>query len=84
MLTPDPKFLRLLLSRYATLRISLLERDSADTQRALEEVNRTLCAATATRTVSDAIVAADAVLEQAHQAEAPRPASAGPGRPLAA
>ncbi|MFJ5291201.1 MULTISPECIES: DUF5133 domain-containing protein [unclassified Streptomyces] len=63
MLTPDPQVLRMLLARYATARIALLEQDTAAGRRALEDVTHTLCAATSTRSVEDAVLAADGVLE---------------------
>ncbi|WP_405779249.1 DUF5133 domain-containing protein [Streptomyces sp. NBC_00859] len=62
MLTPDPQVLRTLLARYATARIALLEQDTAAGRRALEDVTYTLCVATSTRSVNDAILAADYVL----------------------
>ncbi|WP_328318285.1 DUF5133 domain-containing protein [Streptomyces sp. NBC_00388] len=62
MLTPDPQVLRTLLARYATARIALLEQDTPDGRRALEDVTYTLCVATSTRTIKDAILAADTAL----------------------
>jgi len=62
MLTPDPQVLRTLLARYATARIALLEQDTPAGRRALEDVSYTLCVATSTRSVNDAILAADYVL----------------------
>ncbi|WP_328540304.1 DUF5133 domain-containing protein [Streptomyces sp. NBC_00344] len=85
MLTPDPQVLRTLLSRHATLCIALLERETAHAQHALEDVSYTLCVLTGTRTVTDAILTADGILDRSHRSStASAVTSCPPGQPLAA
>ncbi|MCF1511605.1 DUF5133 domain-containing protein [Streptomyces glomeratus] len=62
MLVPDPKVVRGLLTRYASLRIALAERETPEGARELEDVSYTLCVMTGTRTVDEAVQAADALL----------------------
>ncbi|MGV9691990.1 DUF5133 domain-containing protein [Streptomyces sp. NPDC003444] len=64
MLTPDPRTLRSLLTRYADLRIAEARGEKRDGQ-LLEDVSRALCAATGTTRVEDALAAADALLAAA-------------------
>jgi hypothetical protein len=63
--TPSPTRLRELLTRYATVRIALAERDTQELRRTLREVSRQLCAATGTQGIREAIEAADAALARA-------------------
>ncbi|MFF4212092.1 DUF5133 domain-containing protein [Streptomyces sp. NPDC001796] len=63
MLMPDPKAVRRLLTRYASLRIALAERESPEAARELADVSYTLCVMTGTKDVRDAVAAADALLE---------------------
>lgn len=62
MLVPDPKVVRKLLTRYATLQIAQAERESAATARELEDVSYTLCVMMGTTDIHDAITRADALL----------------------
>ncbi|AIS02005.1 DUF5133 domain-containing protein [Streptomyces glaucescens] len=62
MLVPDPKVVRKLLTRYATLQIAQAERESAATARELEDVSYTLCVMMGTTDIHDAIARADALL----------------------
>ncbi|MEV6742424.1 DUF5133 domain-containing protein [Streptomyces sp. NPDC051104] len=63
MLVPDPKAVRRLLTRYASLRIALAERETPELARELADVSYTLCVMTGTKDVRDAVAAADALLE---------------------
>ncbi|MER5491440.1 DUF5133 domain-containing protein [Streptomyces sp. NPDC002490] len=60
--TPSPTALRELLTRYATLRIALAEREDPAVRTALRAVTRALCEATRTDDPRDAVVAADEML----------------------
>ncbi|MGV9556926.1 DUF5133 domain-containing protein [Streptomyces sp. NPDC003401] len=62
MIVPDPKTVRTLLTRYATLRIAQTERETPQTARELEDVTYTLCVLMATSDVREAVAAADALL----------------------
>ncbi|MET9777307.1 DUF5133 domain-containing protein [Streptomyces sp. NPDC006367] len=62
MLEPDPKVVRELLTRYASLRIAQTERDCPATARELADVSYTLCVTTGTNSIHDAIARADALL----------------------
>ncbi|MYQ64706.1 protein of unknown function [Streptomyces sp. SolWspMP-5a-2] len=63
MLVQDPKAVRTLLTRYATLRIAQARRESPSASRELAEVGQALCALTGAATVEDAVAAADALLD---------------------
>ncbi|MEU6394026.1 DUF5133 domain-containing protein [Streptomyces sp. NPDC046939] len=65
MLNPDPMFIRTLLSRYADVQLRFSERPTQELQWQLDDVTYTLCVSTGTRTVREALMAADAVLERA-------------------
>ncbi|MBO1332828.1 DUF5133 domain-containing protein [Streptomyces sp. VRA16 Mangrove soil] len=65
MLMPDAAFVRTLLSRYADLQMRHVERPSRETRAQLDDVTYTLCVCTGTRTIRDALAAADQVLAQA-------------------
>ncbi|CAL9347797.1 DUF5133 domain-containing protein [Streptomyces sp. DH-12] len=65
MLVPDPKAVRRLLTRYATLRIAQAERQNPAVTRELEDVTRRLCATMGTAGVHDAIARADDLLARA-------------------
>ncbi|WP_313896669.1 DUF5133 domain-containing protein [Streptomyces sp. GC420] len=71
MITSHPKLVRTLLARFADLRIGNAYRETADTARELEHVIRSLCAATGTATLDEALRAADALLEQCCARRAP-------------
>ncbi|MER6530446.1 DUF5133 domain-containing protein [Streptomyces sp. NPDC001508] len=58
----DPKVVRKLLTRYASLRIGQAERPTPAAARELAEVTRGLCAMTGTTDVREAIARADALL----------------------
>ncbi|WP_399893951.1 DUF5133 domain-containing protein [Streptomyces sp. BBFR51] len=62
MLEPDPKVVRELLTRYASLRIAQAERERSATARELADVSYTLCVMMATTSVHDALAKADALL----------------------
>lgn len=62
VLVPDPKVVRTLLTRYASLKIAQAERERAETARELEDVSYTLCVMMGTTSVHDAIARADALL----------------------
>ncbi|MET8247624.1 DUF5133 domain-containing protein [Streptomyces sp. NPDC005202] len=62
MLVPDPKVVRTLLTRYASLKIAQAERERAETARELEDVSYTLCVMMGTTSIHDAIAKADALL----------------------
>ncbi|MEU6380715.1 DUF5133 domain-containing protein [Streptomyces sp. NPDC046909] len=62
MLVPDPKAVRKLLTRYASLRIAYAERGRPETARELEDVSYTLCVMMGTTDVYDAVAKADALL----------------------
>lgn len=62
MLVPDPKRVRQLLTRYATLRIAQAERYSPVAARELEDITYTLCVMTGTAGIREAVARADALL----------------------
>ncbi|MEV7074003.1 DUF5133 domain-containing protein [Streptomyces sp. NPDC091972] len=69
MLVPDPKAVRTLLTRYASLRIAQAERESPATARELEDVSYTLCVMMGTTDVHEAVARADALLPAAGYAD---------------
>ncbi|MFD5453155.1 DUF5133 domain-containing protein [Streptomyces sp. NPDC127100] len=62
MLEPDPKVVRELLTRYASLRIAQAERERPATARELADVSYTLCVMMATTTIHEAVAKADELL----------------------
>ena len=62
MLVADPKVVRTLLTRYASLRIAQAEREKPQTARELADVSRALCATMGASSVEEAIAKADALL----------------------
>jgi len=64
VLVPDPKVVRTLLTRYASLKIAQAERERAETASELEDVSYTLCVMMGTTSIHDAIARADALLLQ--------------------
>ncbi|WP_318783803.1 DUF5133 domain-containing protein [Streptomyces spectabilis] len=82
---PDPKALRVLLARYADLRIAAPPTEAA--RRALEDVSYTLCVMTGVNRVDDALGVADALLAGsgtgagAGQERAPSPRAEAPQVP---
>ncbi|MFF4255866.1 DUF5133 domain-containing protein [Streptomyces sp. NPDC001663] len=62
MLVPDPKVVRTLLTRYASLRIAQAEREKPQAARELAEVSRALCTLTGAGSIHEAIAKADALL----------------------
>ncbi|MFJ9563958.1 DUF5133 domain-containing protein [Streptomyces fuscichromogenes] len=62
LVVPDPKVVRRLLTRYASLQIALAEHERPEGTRELEDVSYTLCVTMGTRTVHEAIAAADTLL----------------------
>ncbi|MEU5512566.1 MULTISPECIES: DUF5133 domain-containing protein [Streptomyces] len=77
MLAPDPKVVRELLTRYATLRIAQAERFSPAAARELEDVGRTLVAMTGASGIHEAVALADALLDQARRAPGRAPGAEG-------
>ncbi|MGX2993154.1 DUF5133 domain-containing protein [Streptomyces sp. JNUCC 64] len=79
MQTPSPEVLRDLLTRYATLRIALAERERPALRRSLASVSRALCEATGTDDLRAAVAAADEALARdccgAHRPTAVRAAA---------
>ncbi|MGW9439183.1 DUF5133 domain-containing protein [Streptomyces sp. NPDC055607] len=75
MLIPDPRTLRSLLTRYADLRIAEARGERREGQ-PLEDVSYTLCVATGTTRIEDALAAAD-VLLAASRARGARPVPSG-------
>lgn len=70
MLAADPKAVRTLLTRYASLRIAQAERGTPRTTRELADVSRRLCAMTGATDVREAIERADALLSAARRMRA--------------
>ncbi|MFJ4466673.1 DUF5133 domain-containing protein [Streptomyces sp. NPDC089424] len=64
MLVPDPKVVRKLLTRYASLRIAQAESETSTAARELEDVTYTLCVMMGTTSIHDAIAEADALLTE--------------------
>ncbi|MFD4613094.1 MULTISPECIES: DUF5133 domain-containing protein [unclassified Streptomyces] len=62
MLVPDPKVVRTLLTRYASLKIAQAERERAEAARELEDVSYTLCVMMGATGIHEAIGKADALL----------------------
>ncbi|MGW4906915.1 DUF5133 domain-containing protein [Streptomyces sp. NPDC004270] len=62
LVVPDPKVVRRLLTRYASLQIALAEGEGREGTRELEDVSYTLCITMGTRNVHEAIAAADMLL----------------------
>ncbi|MFF5159376.1 DUF5133 domain-containing protein [Streptomyces sp. NPDC000348] len=79
MLVPDPKVVRRLLTRYATLRIAQAERHSPAAARELDDVSDALCAMTGASRVHDAIALADALLDGERPATGRAPGEDGEG-----
>lgn len=77
MLVPDPKVVRRLLTRYATLRIAQAERHSPAAARELEDVSYTLCVMMGTSGIHDAVALADALLDRARPAAGRTPEADG-------
>ncbi|PZH02149.1 DUF5133 domain-containing protein [Streptomyces sp. NTH33] len=84
MLIPDPKAVRTLLTRYASLKIAQAERERAETARELADVSYTLCVMMGTTSIDDAIGKADALLlAPGRPAEVTTEADGEGGLPLA-
>ncbi|WP_432151833.1 DUF5133 domain-containing protein [Streptomyces sp. bgisy029] len=62
MLLPRPDTIRTLLARYYELQLEHSQDSHYELQRSLEDVTYTLCVSTGTRTVQDALLAAEAIL----------------------
>ncbi|MEV6172462.1 DUF5133 domain-containing protein [Streptomyces sp. NPDC051954] len=65
MLVPDPKAVRKLLTRYASLRIEQAQRARPAPARELEDVSFTLCVLMGTKDVDIAVAKADTLLAMA-------------------
>ncbi|MET8953527.1 DUF5133 domain-containing protein [Streptomyces sp. NPDC004393] len=83
MLVPDLKVVRGLLTRYASLRIALAERDTPEGAQELEDVSYTLCVMMGTRTVQEAVEAADVLLTAGTRQVTSRQADGESGLPVA-
>ncbi|MFF9140793.1 DUF5133 domain-containing protein [Streptomyces albogriseolus] len=84
MLVPDPKTVRQLLTRYATLRIAQAERPTPAVAGELEEVTRRLCVTMGTAGIHDAVARADDLLARARADRGRSPEANGEsGLPLA-
>ncbi|WP_299531716.1 DUF5133 domain-containing protein [uncultured Streptomyces sp.] len=82
MLVPSPERIRTLLTRYNEVQLRHSQSSTYELQRQLEDVTYTLCVSTATRTVQDALLAADAILRRATLADGqPAAADAPAGAP---
>ncbi|MGW0331431.1 DUF5133 domain-containing protein [Streptomyces sp. NPDC003011] len=75
MLVPDPKVVRKLLTRYASLRIAQAEREKQATARELEDVTYTLCVMMGATDIHEAVAKADSLLIAAGRT-APTPSDA--------
>jgi hypothetical protein len=62
VLEPNPKAVRTLLTRYASLRIAQAAGETQATARELEDVSYTLCVMMGTTSIHEAIAKADALL----------------------
>ncbi|MEU6217802.1 DUF5133 domain-containing protein [Streptomyces sp. NPDC047022] len=82
MLVPDPKVVRGLLTRYASLQIALAERHTPERARELEDVSYTLCVMMGTRGVHDAVAAGDALLVDGTGRPGSREAGGGKSLPV--
>ncbi|MFD4576306.1 DUF5133 domain-containing protein [Streptomyces sp. NPDC058417] len=81
MIVPDPKAVRTLLTRYATLKIAQAEGESPLAARELEDVTYTLCVLMGTSDVREAVAAADTLLAAAlGSGRAPAPRREMPSR----
>ncbi|MEV1044378.1 DUF5133 domain-containing protein [Streptomyces sp. NPDC049916] len=69
MLIPTPDAMRTLLARYNDLQLRHSQDSDYELQRSLEDVTYTLCVSTGTRTVHDALLAADDILRRAAAAD---------------
>ncbi|NNN30817.1 DUF5133 domain-containing protein [Streptomyces sp. S3(2020)] len=83
MLVPDPKVVRRLLTRYASLRIADAERGDPATTRELEDVSYTLCVMMGTTGIRDAVAKADTLLLGVGRTASAVPEPAGRGGLLA-
>ncbi|MEU2778730.1 DUF5133 domain-containing protein [Streptomyces sp. NPDC007162] len=64
MILPAEKELRALLAKFAQTRIEHDVRPTGRTSRALEDATHALCAMTGARTIDQALLAADALLQR--------------------
>ncbi|MFJ9635335.1 DUF5133 domain-containing protein [Streptomyces sp. NPDC101178] len=78
MLLPRPDTIRTLLARYYELQLEHSQDSHYELQRSLEDVTYTLCVSTGTRTVQDALLAAEAILRSSTTDQ--RPALQIPGQ----
>ncbi|QWA25827.1 DUF5133 domain-containing protein [Streptomyces sp. JCM17656] len=74
MILPAERELRAALARFASARIDHDVRPTGGTSRALEDATYTLCVMTSSRSLDEALVAADALLQRycADRASVPR------------
>lgn len=64
MILPAERELRAALARFASARIDHDVRPAGSTSRALEDATYTLCVMTSSRSLEEALIAADALLER--------------------
>jgi len=69
MLFPRPDTMRTLLARYYELQSEHSQDSHYELQRSLEDVTYTLCVSTGTRTVHDALLAAETILRTSSAAD---------------
>lgn len=62
MITPRPQVLRAQLSRYAEACARMLEADTSENRRVLQDTSYTLCVTTGTDEIKEALAAADRLL----------------------
>ncbi|GAA2984960.1 MULTISPECIES: DUF5133 domain-containing protein [Streptomyces] len=75
MLMAHPATLRKLVKRYEALRSAHARLGTSESSRHLEDVSYTLCVTTGTRTVPDALLAAETQLRAVLPAGSPSPLS---------
>jgi phosphoribosyl-ATP pyrophosphohydrolase len=82
VLVPDPKVVRKLLTRYASLRIAQAERETPATTRELADVSYTLCVMMGKTGIQEAVAAADALLADARATATTTPTGPDGGNDL--
>ncbi|MBW8792370.1 MAG: DUF5133 domain-containing protein [Streptomyces sp.] len=77
MITPPPQTLRALLARYAEACVRMLEADTAARRRVVQDTAYTLCVATGTCDIKDALAEADRLLAEGRSDASVRRPGAG-------
>jgi phosphoribosyl-ATP pyrophosphohydrolase len=83
VLVPDPKVVRKLLTRYASLRIAQAEKETEASARELTDVTYTLCVMMGATDIHEAVAKADALLLAAGRMGPERDLDEGEELPLA-